>query len=163
MNIRTLFKITQGMYITGAADHNGRLVGSSIDSVMVAEMDPPQVLVSLNDASYTREIVKKTKKLSLSVLPQTQTIDIIKRFGYQSSRTTDKWADTPHDLVDNLPVFKESVCYFILKVASMIETSHHTVFYCDVVEATGITMDKPMTYSYYQEVLLPQSRKDQTK
>ena len=45
----------------------------------------------------------------------------------------------------------------------MIETSHHTVFYCDVVEATGITMDKPMTYSYYQEVLLPQSRKDQTK
>lgn len=163
MNIRTLFKITQGMYITGAKDHNNRLVGSAIDSVMVAEMDPPQVLVSLNDASYTREIVKKTKMMSLSVIPQTQTIDIIKRFGYQSSRTSDKWADTPHELVNNLPVVKDSVCYFILKIASMIETSHHTVFYCDVVEANGLTMDNPMSYGYYQEVLLPQSRKTQTK
>lgn len=163
MNVRTLFKITQGMYITGATDHDGRLVGSAIDSVMVAEMDPPQVLVSLNDASYTREIVKKTKKMSLSVLPQTQTIDIIKRFGYQSSRTANKWADTPHEIIDNLPVVKGSVCYLILKVASMIETSHHTVFYCDVVEAAGLTMENPMSYGYYQEILLPQSRKAQAK
>lgn len=163
MNIKTLLKITQGMYITGAVGHDGHLAGSAIDSVMVAEMDPPQVLVSLNDASYTCEIVKKTKKMSLSVLPQTQTIDIIKRFGYQSSRMVDKWAETPHDLIDNLPVVKDSVCYLILKVASMIETSHHTVFYCDVVESADLTAEKPMSYEYYQKILLPQSHKKQTE
>lgn len=160
MNIRALFKITQGMYITGARDHEGRLVGSAIDSVMVAEMDPPQILVSLNDASYTREIIKKTKILSLSVLPQTQTIDIIKRFGYQSSRTANKWADTPHDIVNDLPVVKECVCYFILKVTAMNETSHHTIFSCEVTDIGTLTMEQPMSYGYYQEVLLPQSRKD---
>lgn len=163
MNIKTLLKITQGMYITGVVDHDGHLAGSAIDSVMVAEMDPPQILVSLNDASYTCEIVKKTKKMSLSILPQTQTIDIIKRFGYQSSRMVDKWAETPHDLIDNLPVFKDSVCYLILKVASMIETSHHTVFYCDVVESADLTAEKPMSYEYYQKILLPQSHKKQTE
>ena len=59
INLEALFKISHGVYITGARDENNRLIGSCIDSVMVIEVDPAQVIVSLNKASYTCQNVLK--------------------------------------------------------------------------------------------------------
>lgn len=160
VNLEALFKITHGMYITGATDESGRFVGSCIDSVMVAEAVPTQILISMNKQSYTRESVLKTGKIALSVLPQNAPIGLIKKFGFLSSRNTNKWADTPHEIIDGLPVLKEAVSIIIAEVISSQETANHTLFLCAVNEIIVGTMAEPMTYAYYQKYLQPQTKKE---
>lgn len=158
MDMQALFKISHGMYITGAVDTDGRLVGSVIDSAMVVEAAPAQVLISMNESSYTRAVVEKTKRLALSVLPQSFSPALIKRFGYQSSKTADKWKNTPHDLCDGLPVLKGCVTYMALRVLSTMNTAHHTVFLCQVEKIVPCSMGVQMTYDYYQQHVQPKMK-----
>lgn len=154
MDTTTLFKISQGMYITGATDTDGRFVGSVVDAVMIVEFSPAQIFISLNENSYTREVVQKTKMLSLSVLSPACGHELIKQFGFQSSRTVDKWTQTPHDVKNGLPVLQNKVASYILKVISSHETAHHTVFHCDVVEIIPGSMEDPLTYAGYRDAML---------
>lgn len=158
MDLGALFKISHGMYLTGAVASDGRLVGSCVDSVMVVEAGPCQVMISMNNFSYTREVVLKTGRLALSVLPMTEEKTVIKRFGTQSSRTIDKWTETPHHLIQDLPVYDACVSAIILKVISHQATPHHMVFLCEVVDTLAGTMAEPMTYAYYQQVIQPQKK-----
>ena len=150
MDLQALFKISHGVYLTGAKDEGGRLIGSCIDSVMVVETEPQQVIVSLNNASYTMENVVKTGELTLSVLPADTSDSVMELFGMHTSRDTDKWAQTEHILYHDLPVYKDSVAYMYLKVKETIITSGHHVFLCDVMAGENGTMGEPLLYATYQ-------------
>lgn len=155
MNLDALLTLSQGVYITGARDGDNRLVGSCIDAVMVVEVAPAQIMVSLGKGSYTREVVSRTKSMSLSVLPADVSDDIIQCFGTQSSRATDKWQGQDYRLREGLPVLQNAVAGLILRVIHTIETASHEVFLCHVLSAEPGTMAEPLTYHHYQ-----QKRKD---
>ena len=152
MDLKALFTISHGLYLTGAKDEKGRLIGSCVDSVMVVEADPDaaQVMVSLNRQSYTAQTVLKTNRLTLSVLPETVSDEVIKIFGMQSSRTADKWAGQPVEMMADLPVWQPAVAKMLLKVVQVSETVGHYVLLCDVTEIRAGTMEKPLTYNEYQ-------------
>lgn len=150
MDLQALFKISHGVYLTGAKDETGRLIGSCIDSVMVVESDPQQIIVSMNNASYTMENVLKTEELTLSILSKDTPNEVIELFGLHTSRDTDKWTQTAHILYHNLPVYKDAVAYMYLKVKETFETAGHHVFLCDVIEGQAGTMDTPLLYADYQ-------------
>ena len=150
MDLNALFKISHGLYLTGAKDENSHLIGSCIDSVMVVEADPQQVIVSMNNASYTMENVLSTKEMTLSILPADTPDNIMELFGMHTSRDTDKWANTSHILYHDLPVYKDSVAYMYLKVKEVIETAGHHVFLCDVAAGEAGTMGTPLLYADYQ-------------
>ena len=150
MDLQALFKISHGVYLTGAKDEAGRLIGSCIDSVMVVEADPQQVIVSMNNASYTMENVLKSGELTLSILSQSTPNEVIELFGMHTSRDTDKWTPTAHNLYHDLPVYNDAVAYMYLKVKETFETSGHHVFLCDVVEGQAGTMNTPLLYADYQ-------------
>ncbi|MBQ4472479.1 MAG: flavin reductase [Alphaproteobacteria bacterium] len=151
MDLQALFKISHGVYLTGAKDESGRLIGSCIDSVMVVEADPQQIIISMNNASYTMENVVKSGELTLSILPADTPDELIELFGMQSSRDTDKWGPTSHVLYHDLPVYKEAVAYMYLNVKETFETAGHHVFLCDVVAGEAGTMADPMLYADYQK------------
>ena len=150
INLEALFKISHGVYITGARDENNRLIGSCIDSVMVIEVDPAQVIVSLNKASYTCQNVLKNGQLTLSVLPKNTLKELIQKFGTQTSKDIDKWDEGSYELLSGLPVLKESVAVMELNVRSIQETSGHFVFLCDVIQVQPKTMGMPLLYADYQ-------------
>ena len=152
MDLKALFTISHGLYLTGARDDRDRLIGSCVDSVMVVEADPAsaQVMVSLNKQSYTAQTVLKTKRLTLSVLPETVNDDVIRTFGMQSSRTADKWANQPVEMMSDLPVWQPAVAVMVLQVANVIETKGHYVLLCDVEVLRAGSMEKPLTYNEYQ-------------
>jgi len=150
MDLQALFKISHGVYLTGAKDETGRLIGSCIDSVMVVEAEPQQVIVSMNNASYTMENVLKSGELTLSVLPTNTPNNIIELFGMHTSRNTDKWEATEHILYHNLPVYQEAVAYMYLKIKETFVTSGHHVFLCDVVAGEAGSMQEPLIYAAYQ-------------
>lgn len=150
MDLQALFKISHGVYLTGAKDAQGRFIGSCIDSVMVVEADPQQVIVSMNNASYTMENVLKTGELTLSVLPNNTPNDTIELFGMNSSRDMDKWEPTEHILFHDLPVYKNAVAYMYLNVKETLLTNGHHVFLCDVIDGQPGTMVAPLLYADYQ-------------
>lgn len=150
MDTQTLFKISHGLYIIGATEPNGRLVGSCIDSVMVVESNPPQIIVSLGKISYTAEQILKTKRFFLSVLGKENPYPLIERFGFHTSRKMDKWTDVPHTLVNGLPALTDSVAGMCVDVLDMKETKTHYVFLCAVENLFPGTMKEPITYGEYQ-------------
>ena len=151
MDLNALFKISHGVYLTGAKDETGHLIGSCIDSVMVVEADPQQVIVSMNNASYTMENVLKTGELTLSVLPDSTPNETIELFGMHTSRGTNKWASTEHFLFHDLPIYQNAVSYLYLKIKETTQTNGHHVFLCDVIDGHAGTMASPLLYADYQE------------
>ena len=151
MDLQALFKISHGVYLTGTKDTSGRLIGSCIDSVMVVEVEPQQVIVSLNNASYTMENILKTGELTLSVLPESTPNEAIELFGMHTSRDTDKWNQTDHFLFHGLPVYKNAVAYMYLKVRETTLTNGHHVFLCDMLDGQAGTMAEPLLYAEYQK------------
>ena len=150
MDLQALFKISHGLYLTGAKDKNDRLIGSCIDSVMVVEANPQQVIVSMNNASYTMENILQSGELTLSVLPANTPKEVIELFGMHTSRDTEKWANTEHIFYHDLPVYQNAVSYMYLKVKEILKTSGHHVFLCDVVTGEAGTMKEPLLYAAYQ-------------
>lgn len=158
MDTEALFKISHGLYITGAKDGDNRLIGSCIDSVMVAEQNPVQILISLNKGSYTCETVLKTGQLSLSVLPRETSFETVRIFGFQSSRAIDKWKLVPHHIYAGLPILDGAVSYIIAKAISYIETAGHWIFLCDVTLAERGTMGEVITYADYQSAIMDERK-----
>lgn len=151
MDLQALFKISHGVYLTGAKDATGRFIGSCIDSVMVVEAEPQQIIVSLNNASYTMENILVTGELTLSILPNNTPNNVMELFGMHTSRDTDKWGQTEHFLFHDLPIYKNAVAYMYLKVRETTITNGHHVFLCDVVDGQAGTMAEPLLYATYQE------------
>lgn len=150
MNLEALFKISHGLYITGARDTQNRLIGSCVDAVMVVEVAPAQIMISLGKNSFTCQNVLTSQELSLSVLPTDIPDNIIQTFGMQSSKTVDKWVNTPYHLYQDLPVLNQASAYMTLKVVQKIETATHWVFLCDVQSVEAGSMAPVLTYANYQ-------------
>lgn len=159
MDIAALFKISHGVYLTGAREENGRLVGSCIDAVMVVEADPYQIAVSLSKKSWTCQTLLKTKMFTLSVLPEDASFDLIRRFGFVSSQHENKWDNTPHEIKNGLPFLKNAVACLIAQTNKITETSNHFIFLCDVRDVWAGTMNPPLTYADYQQKTKQQERK----
>ncbi len=158
VDTNVLFKITHGLYLAGAADGD-RLVGSVVDSVMVAEAHPFQIMVSMGKNSATAQAVRKTQLMSLSVLGRDTPAAVIKTFGMRSSRDTDKWATIPHQMMQGVPVQTDAVAGLILKIAAVFETANHFVFLGDVVRTISENMGPVLTYADYQATLKPKEGK----
>lgn len=163
MNLAALFKISHGLYIVGASESNNRLVGSCIDAVMVIETNPAQIMVSFGHTSYTAEQILKTKRFTLSVLGKNNPYDIIKRFGFNSSKTMDKWRETPHKMIEGLPILTDSVAVMTVQVVDVKQTATHFVCLCDVIQTIEGTMSEPITYHEYQNHIKNQQVKKENK
>ncbi len=151
IDLQALFTISHGVYLTGARDETGRSIGSCIDSAMVVETAPAQIIIALGKQSYTAQQVLKSGRLSLSVLPTDTPDRIIRIFGMQSSRTENKWDMVPHHFKEDLPVLDGAVSQLILSVADRRETVSHYVLLCDVTHILVGTMVRPLLYADYQK------------
>lgn len=144
-----LFKITHGLYLAGAAA-DGRLAGSVVDSVMVVEAHPFQIMISMGKNSHTAQMIHQTRRMSLSVLGSDTPDSVIRTFGMKSSRDTDKWVTIPHQMAQGVPVQTDAVAGLVLSVASVSETANHYVFLCDVVQTISEKMGAVLTYDDYR-------------
>ena len=90
MDVTALFKLGYGLYVIGT-EVDGQLSGCTANSVMQITSDPVQIVVGLNKANYTNEMIHKSGKLTVSILDKSAEMDLIANFGFQSSRTADKF------------------------------------------------------------------------
>lgn len=154
MDQTAFFDLTYGLFVLGTLD-GARPTGCTVNTVMQVANDPATLAVSVNHQNFTNECMKKTGRVTVSVLAQEAPMDVIGTFGFHSGRETDKFAQVAYTAAPSgLPWLSEHVCaWFDCKVKTSIELSTHTLFVLEVEAARRCEpAQTPMTYAYYHQV-----------
>ena len=152
---KTVFNnISYGMYVI-ATKYNERNVGCFVNTVTQITSENPIISISVNKNNYTNEALKVVKKFSVSILSEETDSSIIGKFGFFSSRDTDKFLGVDVYELQGLPVLRENTCgNLICEVINVIDTETHDVFIARVIETIKAEKEfAPMTYKYYHEVI----------
>ncbi|MCI9129967.1 MAG: flavin reductase [Eggerthellaceae bacterium] len=152
---KAFHSLEYGLYIVTACAADGRKVGCVANTFQQVASEPPMVSVSLNKQNATTKVVQDSGKFAVSVLSEAATMELIGRFGFKSSDDIDKFADTMHEIgEEDLPLIVDScVAHFVAQVRDIVDVRTHLMFIGPVLEADATSDAKPMSYSYYHQVL----------
>ena len=158
MDNNTMFKLSYGVYVVTAKDgneHNGCIINTATQIVQT----PNTMIVALNKGNHTHDMLKKTKKLCLSVLSTKAGPEIFERFGFQSGRDVNKFED--YDKVkgasnDLLYINEGTNAYICGDIENVLDYGTHSMFVVKVTDAQILSEDESMTYAYYHEHVKPE-------
>ena len=103
-------------------------------------------------------MVLKTGVVNVSVLSKTALFPLYQRFGFQSGREVDKFADyTAYKNAENgVPYIIEGTnAYLAVKVSQTVDLGSHTMFIGEVTEMEVLSEEPSANYEYYQEEVKP--------
>ena len=130
-DMSALFKIGYGLYVITSNDgkkDNGLIV----NTVTQVSDSPNRVAVNINKQNYSHHVIKQTGKLNVNCLSVEAPFSIFERFGFQSGRTVDKFADLRPLYSDNglafLPRYINA--FMSLEVENYVDLDTHGMFIC---------------------------------
>jgi flavin reductase (DIM6/NTAB) family NADH-FMN oxidoreductase RutF/rubredoxin len=159
MNTKVLRNLSYGVYVVSSMDGE-RPTGCTANSIMQITSSPPTLAASINHDNYTNSCIKETGMFSVSILCEDVNPGVIGHFGFQSGKDINKYDDTPYEMRSGVPVVKSAGSYLICKVVDSMETSSHTVFLGEIIDADILESGTPMTYAYYHNVIKGKSPKN---
>ena len=143
--------MSYGMYLV--TTKNEKNSGCIINTLTQITSTNPLVAISLNKNNTTHDEIMKSKKFAVSILSEETAQDVIKTFGYFSSKDIDKFENIKYEEIEGLPVVTENITsYLICNVENIIDCETHNIFIGRVELTDKISNNKPMTYKYYHEV-----------
>ena len=152
-----LYRVTHGLYILTARSGD-RINGQCLDALMQVTNAPPRVAIGVGKRSLTAEMIAESGRFAFSVLDREDEgcSEIIRRFGFQSGRDVDKFADFPHALTaDGIPYLPDAVavyeCTVILEMT--VDMVTHALFVASVDRAGTRDGGEPLTYNEYRRTL----------
>ncbi|MBO4337778.1 MAG: flavin reductase [Lachnospiraceae bacterium] len=159
MNTKAMYKLSYGLFVCSAV-RDGKMNGCITNTAMQVASDPNRISLAINKANYTHDMVKDTGLCNISVLSVDAGFDLFKRFGFQSGRDVDKFADFPessYKIAENgIPYVTEGTnAYFSLKVCDSVDLGSHTLFICEPVMMDVLSDASSCTYEYYQNNIKP--------
>lgn len=158
MNNRILRDLNYGVYVIGSKDKT-RNVGCIANSVMQITSNPVTIAISINNENYTNKCIKDTNHFSISVLNEKSNPEIIGKFGFSTSKEIDKFDGFDYEIIKEMPVVKDTNGYIICEVKSILNSGSHTIFIGQAISMDKLNNEKPMSYSFYHEVLKGKSSK----
>ncbi len=162
MDLNALYKLTHGLYVLGAKDQNG-FCGCIVDAVMQVANQPVAIALSCANTGYTKSCIDKTGEFSLSVLCKGIDPFIVANFGYQSSRTVEKWKNVEYFEQDGLPYLCHNLATFRCKVIHSFPMQSNTLYVAEVISAKSERDDEPLTYldyrSYFKQDVMDSFKK----
>ncbi len=151
-----MFKLSYGLFMLTTTDGK-RQNGCIVNTVSMLTDNPKRIVVFVNKANYSEELLRKTKVFNVSVLTESTPFDIFKQFGFVSGRDTDKFAGGRYATSENglyyLPEHTNAVLSG--KVIDCYDYDTHTLFVAEVTEAKTLSEEKSVTYEYYQNNIKP--------
>lgn len=155
MNTEAFFKVSYGLYIVSSKDGNN-YNGHISNTVFQVTADPPKFVVASHKNNLTTSYIEKSNLFSVSILQQEVDLDFLGPWGFKSGKNIDKFRRTSYKLgKTGVPiVLDNAVAYLECEVVEKIDTGTHILFIGRVVDAEIInSQPKPLTYSYYREVV----------
>jgi flavin reductase (DIM6/NTAB) family NADH-FMN oxidoreductase RutF len=153
LNLRE-FRDALGRFATGVtvvtALENGKTHGMTANAFTSVSLDPPLVLVSLDNRSRMHRIVAAVKRFGISVLAEDQRA-VSDHF---AGRTTED-AHVRFISRAGTPLVDGAVAYFAVKVVDVHPAGDHTL-YVGIVEYFECREDKPLLFygGRYQQLLV---------
>ncbi len=155
-DLSALFNIGYGLYVVTSNDgkkDNGLIV----NTVTQVTNTPNRIAVTISKENYSHHVIKQTGIMNINCLTTDAPFAVFEKFGFQSGRNTDKFADYDSLRSDNglvfLPRYINS--FMSLKVEQYVDLGTHGMFICEVTEARVLSDKETMTYTYYQNNVKP--------
>ena len=156
MDATAFFKLTYGLYIVCALDAEGRKVGCIANTFSQVTNDPIRASITLNKDCCTCKAIEETRKFTVSVLTMDATMDLIGKFGFNSSYEVDKFDGTPYELdASGIPYITGPAidAHFSVDVEQVMDVETHLIMAGLATEAEITSDVEPLTYAYYHSVL----------
>jgi len=155
---QALFRVTHGLYIV-TAKSSDRINGQCLDALMQVTNAPPRMTIGIGVRSLTHEMIAESGRFAVSVLDRTHadTADVIRRFGFQSGREVDKFADFPHDATEHgIPYLQGAVAVYECTVIPemTVDLGTHSLFVATVDRAGTRDNGEPLTYNEYRKRIM---------
>ena len=151
-----MYKITYGLFMLTTTDGQ-KQNGCIVNTVSMITDNPTRIVVFVNKANYSEELLRKTGVFNVSILTESTPFDTFKQFGFQSGRNVDKFEGGMYATSENglyyLPEYANAV--LSAKVVDCYDYDTHTLFVAEVTEAKTLNGDKSVTYEYYQNNIKP--------
>jgi flavin reductase (DIM6/NTAB) family NADH-FMN oxidoreductase RutF/rubredoxin len=161
MDNQAMFKLTYGLFVLtakGDGIHCGDN-GCIINTAGQVTVDPNQISICVNKTDFTHDLILKDGKFNISVLSEKAKFDTFKRFGFQSGRDVDKFADYAghYERSANglLYVTESTNAYISGDVVKTIDLGTHTMFIARVTDLETLDDAPSTTYTYYQSNIKP--------
>ena len=164
LDATALFHISYGLYVLTA--HDGRRdCGCISNSVMQLTVDPLRIAVSVNKQNHTASAIMNSGIFNISVLTEAATMDVFHRFGFQSGRDVDKFANSSEPVSENGLRYLPDVSNALIsgKVEQTIDCGTHWLFIAEVTQAENLSGAPSMTYDYYFANVKPKPQKQPTQ
>lgn len=160
MDKKIFRSMSYGVYVVSTLDGE-RLTGCTANSIMQITSEPATIAVSMNHDNFTNSCITKSKRFAVSILSEQSEPSLIGNFGFQSGRDADKFEEVEYELVQGLPLIKDSCGGIVCEVIDQMETATHTVFLGKVIDTKAYEgAPGAMTYAYYHNVIKGKSPKN---
>lgn len=155
MNTKALYNLSYGVYLLSANDGE-RDNACIINTAVQVANNPTRISVAVIKGNLTHDMIAKTGKFNLSVISQDADFSLFQRFGMQSGRDVDKFADF-HDVTRSgnglLYLTKQANSFMSLWVVETHDLGSHTLFVGQLTDAENLSKEPSCTYAYYQGVI----------
>lgn len=164
MNNDVMNKLSYGLFVLTAKDGD-KDNGCVINTASQVTMTPNRIVVTVNKANYTHDMIVKTKQFNVSILDETATFEVIKQFGFQSGRDADKLVEISFSRAENGITYltKECNAYISGNVTDMVDLGTHTMFIAEVTDGEVLSDNMSATYAYYHAHIKPSNKPAEKK
>lgn len=157
MNNNALEKLSYGLFVL-TANENGKDNGCIINTAIQSASSPKMLTFSVSNANYTRDMIARTGKFSLSVISENADFDLFRHFGFSSGKDVDKFenfTDCRHDENGLLYITRGTCAYLSANVTQTLDLGSHTIFVGELLSSAVLSDVPPATYAYYHEHIKP--------
>ncbi len=136
---------TSGVTIVTAV-YEGEQHGMTVSSFTSISLDPPLIVISLQTASRTHDVVAKAGAFGVTILAAGQQ-ELSERFASHRA-TMDERLDglETETLVTGAPLIKGGLAHLDCRVTQSIASGMNTLFLAEVVAVHGDDHDAPLVY-----------------
>lgn len=157
MNNAAMFKLSYGLFVL-TANQEGKDNGCITNTAIQVASEPNTISISVNKANLTHDMILATGKFTVSVLTTEADFSIYKRFGFQSGRDVNKFADfSDVRRLGNgtLAITQGTNAYICAKVVKTEDLGSHTLFIAEITDMDVLSEAPSVTYDYYHRNVKP--------
>ena len=140
--------------------------GCIVNTVMQITSNPERIVVAVNKGNETCRMITETKEFNVSVLTTETSFELFRRFGFQSGREVDKFADYQEMKRAENGIYyitENTNAYLSAKVTEMIDCDSHIMFIAEVVDGAILGNADTVSYDYYQKNIKPKPQETTVK
>ena len=157
MDKKAMYKLSYGLFVLTAKD-GSKDNGCIINTAIQAASAPNQISICVNKANFTHDMIQKSGLFTVSVISREAGFDLFQHFGFQSGKTTDKFADfkdCTRGLNGLYYITKGTNAYLSVKVEKSEDLGSHTMFVGEVTDMEVLSSAPSATYDYYMNSIKP--------